>query len=297
MADLDPAQLSALRAAVDAGTFDAAARALHVTPSAISQRVKALENSVGRVLLVRSKPVRVTESGQAVLRYARQLDVLTGDLGRQLGTGAPGIGNTAPITVPLAINSDSLATWVVAALAELGPLVCFDFYREDEDHTHELLRAGTVMAAVTTSAKPLPGCRTTRLGRMRYRPMAAPGFLARWFPDGVNVRALGVAPMVCFDRIDTMQDRYLHRRSRRLAPPRHYVPSSGEMLAAVRLGFGWGMVPDLQADELVARGELVGIDPDAAIDVTLYWQRWRLDSPALDLVSAAMHRYAADRLR
>jgi LysR family transcriptional regulator, chromosome initiation inhibitor len=298
MAELDPAQLHALRAAVDGGTFDAAARALHVTPSAISQRVKALENSVGRVLLVRSKPVQVTKSGQAVLRYARQLEVLSEDLGRLLGSGASVAEDPAPITVPLAVNGDSLATWVLAALADLEPRVCFDFYREDEDHTHELLRAGTVMAAVTTAAKPLPGCRTTRLGRMRYRPMASAAFLDRWFPAGVTAAELARVPMVCFDRVDTMQDRYLRRRSRQhLEPPRHYVPSSGEMLAAVVFGYGWGMVPDLQADELIERGELVGIDSAAAIDVTLYWQRWRLDSPALDLVSAAVHRYAAARLR
>jgi LysR family transcriptional regulator, chromosome initiation inhibitor len=298
MAELDPAQLSALRAAVDEGTFDAAARALHVTPSAISQRIKALENSVGRVLLVRSKPVQVTESGQAVLRYARQLEVLTADLGRLLGSETSGAQDLSLSTVPLAVNSDSLATWVLAALADLEPLVCFDFYREDEDYTHELLRAGTVMAAVTTAAKPLPGCRTTRLGRMRYRPMASAAFARRWFAAGVTAAELAVAPMVCFDRVDTTQDRYLRRRSRQLLkPPRHYVPSSGEMLAAVVFGYGWGMVPDLQADELVARGELVVIDAGAAIDVTLYWQRWRLDSPALDLVSAAVHRYAADRLR
>ena len=82
--DLDLAQLRALRAAVDTGTLEGAARALHVTPSAVSQRLKALEQATGRVLLVRSRPVQVTEPGRAVLRLARQLDLLAADAAREL---------------------------------------------------------------------------------------------------------------------------------------------------------------------------------------------------------------------
>ena len=62
--DLDLAQLRALDATVREGTLEAAARALHVTPSAISQRLRALEVATGRILLVRTKPVQVTESGR-----------------------------------------------------------------------------------------------------------------------------------------------------------------------------------------------------------------------------------------
>jgi len=111
--DLDLAQLRALSAVVSAGTFDAAARALHVTPSAISQRLKALEAAAGRVLVVRSKPVRVTASGQVVLRLARQVEVLTADTARHLGTEHA----SRPITLPIVVNADSLATWVLPALA------------------------------------------------------------------------------------------------------------------------------------------------------------------------------------
>ena len=83
--DLDLAQLRALDATVRGGTLEAAARALHVTPSAISQRLRGLEIATGRILLMRSKPVQVTESGQAVLRLARQIDLLRADVARELG--------------------------------------------------------------------------------------------------------------------------------------------------------------------------------------------------------------------
>jgi LysR family transcriptional regulator (chromosome initiation inhibitor) len=47
----DPAQLAALAAVHRRGSFDRAAAELHVTPSAISQRIKALEEAAGTLLL------------------------------------------------------------------------------------------------------------------------------------------------------------------------------------------------------------------------------------------------------
>ncbi len=282
--ELDLAQLRALDATVRGGTLEAAARALHVTPSAISQRLRALETATGRILLVRTKPVQVTESGQAVLRLARQVDLLSADVARELGAEPSPAG--VP-TLPLAVNADSMATWVLPALAPLAGDVCFDLYREDQDHTSALLRDGTVMAAVTAEAEPVPGCTSTRLGAMRYRPMAAPGFARRWFPSGPTREALARAPVVVFDRKDDLQYRYLRSRAGRdVAPPVHHVPASADYAVAVTLGMGWGMVPGLQERELAA--ELVELDPAGAVEVTLYWQQWRLRSATLDLVREAV---------
>ena len=282
--DLDLAQLRALDATVRGGTLEAAARALHVTPSAISQRLRALEVATGRILLVRTKPVQVTESGQAVLRLARQVDLLAADVARELG------GNPSPERVPvlpIAVNADSMATWVLPALAPLAGDVCFDLYREDQEHTSALLRAGTVMAAVTADAEPVPGCTSTRLGGMRYRPMATPAFARRWFPDGPTAGALAEAPVVVFDRRDDLQHRYLHAQAGPdVAPPLHYVPAATDLVAAVGLGLGWGMVPDLLAP--VAPDELLALDPAHTEDVVLHWQQWRLRSPTLDRVREAV---------
>jgi LysR family transcriptional regulator (chromosome initiation inhibitor) len=287
--DLDPAQLRALDATVREGTLEAAARALHVTPSAISQRLRALEVATGRILLVRTKPVQVTESGRAVLRLARQIELLTADVARELGEGT--VSERTP-TLPIAVNADSMATWLLPALTPLAAEVCFDLYREDQERTSALLRAGTVMAAVTADAAPVPGCTSTRLGGMRYRPMATGAFAERWFPDGPTPEVLGRAPVVVFDRTDDLQHRYLHDHAGRdAAPPVHYVPASVDFVAAVGLGLGWGMVPDLQATT-----ELVVLDPAAAVDVVLYWQQWRLRSPTLDRVREAVLAAAAREL-
>jgi len=295
---LDPSQLRALRSVVDEGTLEAAARVLQVTPSAVSQRLKALETSTGRVLLVRSKPARATASGEVLVRLARQLDLLTADALDEFGAEPVGDRTDRPSTVALAVNADSLATWLLPALAPLAESYCFDLHVVDQDHTSALLRNGTVMAAVTSQAQPVPGCRSTRLGAMRYRPMAAPGFAQRWFPDGVSAAGLAHAPNVEFDRTDELQQRYLRRRTRAaVSPPVHHVPSSADFLRAVRLGFGWGMVPDLEGAAYELAGSLVEIDPRGHHDVVLHWQQWRLRSASLDRVAGAVLDAAREQLR
>lgn len=277
-------QLEALAAAVDTGTFDAAARALNVTPSAISQRIRALENSVGGVLLTRGKPVTATAAGIPYLRLARQIDALAADAAAEASPE-----NSAPFPViPLAINGDSLATWALPALASLAGELTFDIHREDQDHSWDLLRDGTVMAALTTEAHPVQGCTSTHLGVMRYRAMATPDFAQRWFAEGVTADSLGRAPVVVFDRKDDIQDRYLRSFGDGIAPPRHFVPASTEFAEAVRLGMGWAMLPDQQSIEPESRGELVELEGGSHEHVELYWQQWALHTRALDRVAAAI---------
>lgn len=271
-----------LLAVVDEGTFDAAAGALHVTPSAVSQRVKALEQRVGRVLLIREKPVRPTESGEVIVRFARQLSRLEHDAHAALGlTGA---GEATRVSI--AVNADSLATWFLPALTrvpeELRP--CYELLREDEQHTARLLREGLVMAAVTSAPDAVAGCSVRALGRMRYLPVAAPAFARRWCGVGSGVpleEAIVDAPVVFFDRRDEFQDAFVRRLTggRPASARRHYVPTSEGFVDAVVSGMGWGMVPATQAEPLLAAGRLVGLAPERAMDAPLFWQQWKLDSP------------------
>lgn len=288
--DFDLAQLRALSATVAEGSFEAAARVLHVTPSAVSQRIKALESAVGAVLVQRTKPVRVTQSGEAVLRLARQIDVLAADARGELGHVGEGAG---AVSIPIAVNADSLATWLLPALAGVAPEVTFEIHVDDQDHTTALLRSGTVMAAVTAVAQPIQGCTSTPLGTMRYRPRCSAEFAERWFACGPSRAALAIAPVVVFDRKDDLQDAYLRRSAGDGAtPPRHFVPSSADFVRAVELGLGWGNVPDLQATE-----HLVTFEPEFVVDVPLYWQQWQLRSPSLDRVATAVLSAAGRDLR
>ncbi|MDP5183398.1 LysR family transcriptional regulator ArgP [Blastococcus sp. BMG 814] len=292
--DVDLAQLRTLVAVVDEGTLEAAARRLHVTPSAVSQRLRALEEATGRVLVRRGRPAAVTAAGEPVLRLARQVGLLVADTGRTLDPEGAG-----PPVVPLALNADSLATWALPALAPLAGELRLDLHSTDQTRTSALLRDGTVMGAVTSDAEPVAGCRVTPLGTMRYLPCAAPGFLDRWLPDGPDPAALARAPVVVFDRSDDLQHAYLRRHLPTTADvPVHHVPSSADFLTAVALGFGWGMLPELQLEAAASGDRAVRpFDPAGAVDVELHWQQWRLESEPLDRVADALVRSARARLR
>ena len=276
---IDPELAATVAAVADEGTLDAASRVLRITPSAVSQRLKALEQQLGRVLVVRSKPARLTEAGEAVVRLARQVALLEHDALGGLGLD----GETPRPRIPLAVNADSMATWFLAPLARLSAAhgIDVDLHRDDQNFTARLLESGTVMAAVTSEATPVAGCSVSPLGVLEYRAMAETGYAERWFADGVTPEALALAPFVDFDRRDTLQHEWLATRGiAAQGIPRHYVPASHDYALAVRLGLGWGMVPRLQDD-----GDLVDLG-GPPLRVALFWQQWNLRSELLDAIAA-----------
>jgi LysR family transcriptional regulator, chromosome initiation inhibitor len=296
MAMIPSELIETLSAVVKDGTFDAAARTLHLTPSAVSQRIKALEQRVGRVLVVRTKPVRATEAGESLLRLGQQLALLEHETLRQLGTEPD---EERPTSLPIAVNADSLATWILAPLARVAAResIVFDLVRDDQDHTADLLAAGTVMAAVTSEARAVPGCRATPLGKMRFRAYATPAFAKQWFPDGPTAAALDRAPRIDYDRKDTLQARFARRLARRtVSPPRHFVPASADFAIATRLGLGWAMLPTAHSTGPVQAGEIIDLAPGRHLDVPLHWQQWNLRSSIIDAVASEVRTEAAQAL-
>lgn len=289
--DLPVEHLATFAAIVDAGSFESAAKSLHITPSAVSQRVKSMEQRVGSVLLQRSRPIAVTEAGATVLRLARQLDRIVDDAARELGQGSSG-----GTVVPIVVNADSLATWFVPALAraarETGAQ--FEVIRADETISIDRLQRGEAMAALTATKEPVPGCTSTRIGVDRYRAVANPEFVARHFAGGVTAEALARAPMLEFDRHDVFQRRFIRRVTRaNIDPPRHFVPSSTGFARAIELGMGWGMLPELQCRPLLDTEALVELGEHATVDIPLYWQRWKLRSPLIEQLSSIVAEEAA----
>ncbi|MFI7603299.1 LysR family transcriptional regulator ArgP [Actinoplanes sp. NPDC049681] len=284
---MDAAQLATFQAVIEEGSFDAAARVLHVTPSAVSQRIKALEQTVGQVLVRRTKPAEPTEAGQALVRLAGQILLLEREA-LDAARGALGGGGRTRISV--VVNADSLHTWFLTALAAVPPelALSFDLHQEDQDHTADLLRAGTAMAAVTAQHAAVQGCRVEKLGAMRYLAVAAPGV----FDD------FETTPMIVLNRKDRLQHRFLASAARRgTDPPIHYVPAAAAFVDAIRLGLGWGLVPERIAQADIAAGRLVGLAPDRHLDVPLYWQFWRMESTALAALTEAVKAAAAGALR
>lgn len=281
----DPVLVRTLAAVVDAGTLEQAARRLHVTPSAVSQRVKLLEQQSGHRLLVRSKPVRATTAGRAVLRHAQRLAVIEHDLRVELGVDPEG-----PTTLPVAVNADSLATWFLPRIAALtaDEDVVLDLRTADEEQTAPLLEDGVVTAAVTARRDAVSGCRVRAIGAMEYVAVAAPSWLERWATASTQ-EAVHVGPRVDFDRHDALQRRWLAERyvGRPVEGPVHRVPSSGGFVRAVELGLGWGMLPQVQAAALVADGRVERLGDDTLL-VELWWQHPTDSSGLLDRLTAAV---------
>jgi LysR family transcriptional regulator (chromosome initiation inhibitor) len=298
MTGLDSAQLAAFSAVIDEGSFEAAAKRLHVTPSAVSQRIKSLESRLGQVVVRRTRPAEPTEAGRVLQRLATQTQLIEHEALAALRSRPD--GTAEPLRVPIAVNADSLSTWFLPALAGIPTELAttFDIRAEDQDYSAALLREGTVMAAVTADSRAVQGCRVEPLGAMRYFAVASPEFRARFLPDGPSRDALAGAPMLMFNRKDALQERFLLTlNGERLSPPVTYLPTSQGFLDAARLGLAWGMVPEQLLGAALSRGEVAELAPGRYLDIPLFWQRWRLDSPALDAVTNAVHRAAAAALR
>lgn len=296
---LDYALLEALAAVVRHGSFDRAANELSVTASAVSQRVKLLEERVGSVLVKRGQPCVATPSGALLCRHTERVRLLEAQLTDDMPTMTGSILGQSWPTLRVAVNDDSVGTWFVDAVAEFCAQrrMLLDLVIDDQDYTAQRIRDGSVQGAVTTQAEPVQGCRSVRLGKMRYLAVCSPSFFARYFSKGVNRESLRRAPCVGFNPKDALQARFVRRITRaEFDPPQHWVPHVGGFLRACITGMGWGMCPTQMIGAPLARGELVELTPGRHLDVELYWQSWRLSIGWLDEFSTVLRRRAGEFL-
>lgn len=288
----DPAQLRALAAVLSSGSFEAAARMLNVTPSAVSQRIKALEEQAGTALVLRGQPARATPTGARMARHAEDMALLDQALAHDLGLGGGGWPR-----LKIAVNADSLATWFPAAMAAL-PDVLFDLEIDDQDHSAEWLRRGAVQAAVTGDSRALPGCDPHPLGALRYVATAAPAFAARWFAQGLTPAAFAAAPALEFNRKDRLQRDWVQALTgQAIDLPCHRIGSSTAFVEAAERGIGWGMNPECLVQRATAAGRLVVLAPGRPLDVSLFWQVTRLPGGALRPLTGAVKAAARAVLR
>ncbi|MEO1107513.1 MAG: ArgP/LysG family DNA-binding transcriptional regulator [Pseudomonadota bacterium] len=286
---LDPHHLSALSAILRHGSFDAAASALAVTPSAISQRIKALEDRVGATLINRGSPCTGTPAGLRIAQYAEDIGLLEAQLSRELSLDQ----TTETARVRVAIPADILATLFIDVMANTSGLL-FDLVIDDQDHSAEWLRRGEVSAAITVDGQPVTGCDAIELGTLRYLPTASPDFMQLWFSEGVNKSTLSIAPCLVFNRKDGLQKAWFEAQAGgRITPPTHFVPSSHGFVDAAIAGVGWGMNPEPLVRAPIADGRLQTVAPGAHLDVALTWQVGRVLSPALAPLTKAVKAAAA----
>lgn len=283
---LDYRLVEAFAAVVTEGGFEKAAGVLHVTQSAVSQRVKLLEERAGCVLLVRSAPPAPTDAGRELLRHYRQVHLLEQDL------ALPGDDRDGFTTLAVGVNADSLATWFFPAVGDhlARERVLLDVRVDDQAETHRLLRGGEVLGCVSARAEPIQGCRVERLGAMVYHLYGTPSYRMQWYPHGMTAAAVERAPLLIFNRKDVMHLALLASATGAAPAIRHagYLPSSERFAAVIAAGQVAGMLPEVQAADRAARGELVDLAPGHAVTVDLFWHCWNLASPRLGGFTAAL---------
>jgi LysR family transcriptional regulator (chromosome initiation inhibitor) len=285
---LDYGSLAAVAAVVREGSFDRAAASLGVTTSAVSQRVRALEERLGSVLVVRGQPCTATPAGARICAHVERVRLLEGEMAADLPDLAGEGREQGPPTLRIAVNRDSVDTWFIPALAgfaaKSGALV--DLVLDREELTPDRLRTGEVLAAVTDDAAAVQGCKKLSLGSLRYTACAAPDVMRRWFPRGVSAESLAAAPVIIFDRRDDLQDRWAadHLKTQ---PGRniHWIPATRAFLDATRTGLGWGMNPVSLVKDDLKSGRLVELLPGRHIDVALHWQYARIGAKLLDVLT------------
>lgn len=283
----------ALSAVVWEGSFERAAERLGITPSAVSQRVRGLEERLGAILIVRSQPLAATK----LCAHFDRVQLLEADLAPAL---APQIGRTEPpITLKVAVNADSLATWFPQACAAFMSAtgILLDVTLDDEAHTADCLRSGEVVAAVTSDPEPVQGCKTFQLGQLRYAACASPTFMDQHFSDGVSPTTLMRAPHMRFDRRDPLQARWAREAyGLELVAPTHWVPSTHGFLDFAIAGMAWGLHPIKLVRSAIAANKLVELPPALPIEVTLYWTVARLHATPLRALTDAVRRVASENL-
>jgi len=278
------------------GGFDKAARVLHLTQSAVSQRVKLLEELAGQVLLVRSSPPDVTPAGRRMLRHYLKVQKLEDDLLDDFNAGA----EKQFATLAIGVNADSLSTWFPESIGTFleAEKVTLDIRTDDQEQTHRMLKDGEVVGCISSRQKPMQGCRAAYLGKMEYRLFAAPSFVEQWFPDGFSLEAATVAPALVFNRKDNLHN-HLFRMALGDIPaplPAHYIPSSEKFAYFISSGFAYGMLPAQQSQPLVAADQIVDLAPGSSVPVALYWHCWNLESRLLKALSQALVSQAGRHL-
>lgn len=295
---LDRDQLETFATVAEEQSFERAAIALNITRGAVSQRIKALEESLATVLLVRDKPIAPTSAGEILLRHVKALRMLEGAALQKL---MPSPKPYAPVPLAIAVNADSLATWFPDVLSELllKRQVALEVVTDDQDHTSARLSRGEVIGCISTDAKPATGFLAECLGAMEYRCYAAPAFVEEFFPDGLNVHSVLAAPAMLFNRKDSLHDDFLKRRFGFSVDrySRHYLPSPLALLQGIVMGAGYGLVPSSQTASLVAEGRLVELAPAEPVMVDLHWHHWDLEPPIAHEITTLIVSVARAHLR
>ncbi|MDO6427120.1 LysR family transcriptional regulator ArgP [Thalassotalea sp. 1_MG-2023] len=293
---MDYQLLEALHAIVNEGGFEKAANKLFITQSAISRRIQTLESLLGEPVLIRSKPPKPTGKGIRLLNHFQQ--VLQLEMELNIESLADTAVSAMPITIRLATNRDSLATWLPEALSILNGLdqqqVKFELLVDDQSVVLNKMKSGEVMACISSEPNAINGGKVSYLGMLRYRAVASPTFLAKY--KVVVVQDLIKCPCLIFDENDNLQHQFLADIVKGDTDFVHLLPCPEGFKQALIAGVGYGMLPELQCVDALAENKLITLGDEYFIDVPLYWHYWQSEAPQLKALRTQALAVASLRL-
>ncbi|MGF1701569.1 LysR family transcriptional regulator ArgP [Photobacterium makurazakiensis] len=292
MRGLDYRWIEALDAVIAQRGFERAAENLCITQSAVSQRIKQLEKLMAQPMLVREQPPRPTTAGQKILGLYRRVRLLEQELLPEITPD----DLSQPLSVSIATNADSLATWLLPALSPLlkSRRIELNLMIEDEARTLDKLRSGEVVGAISMEATPMPGCVADYLGRVDFLCVASPEFAKKYFSSGVTRESLVEAPGVAFDHHDDMHERFIqqHFNLPMGSVMKHTVRSSEAFVRLALEGIAFSLIPRVQILQELEQGLLVNVTPDIFLTRRMYWHHWALESGVLTELSQQLTHHA-----
>ena len=280
---IDYKLLEALALVIEEGGFEKAAHKLHITQSAVSQRVKMIEESAGQILVTRTLPPMATEAGLKLLAHYRKVKLLEEDLTPEISRASA----VFPTTLAIGVNADSLATWFLEAVAGIAGEhnLILDVHVDDQEQTQKLLQNGQVCGCISTHHKQLQGCRIEKLGTVEYGLYCTPLFSQQWFQEGFGLESIQLAPTIRFNRQDNLNKSFFHRlfRTEPSPLPTFYIPSSEKFVECILRNLCYGVIPAQQSRPLRGSGLLVDLAPACKIGVDLYYHCWNLKSKTIEI--------------
>lgn len=271
---LDYALLRALLAIERERSFEGAARALGITSSAISQRIKLLEQRTGAIIVHRKVPVTPTAFGLLLCRHTEKVMILEESVFKENARHFQSY-KISKKSLKILVNDDSLSNWFIDVLqadAKLDDPFLFELEIADQDHSLNEMKAGTAIAAISASKTAIQGFRSSYLGDLIYHATASKAFYDRYFDAGVTVENLQSSPSLRFRAQDDLQNQWVWQTFKsEIILDSHILPSTEGYISACLKDVAWGMNPTHVVDRHLQSGNLVELIQGSALYKPLYW--------------------------
>lgn len=291
---LDYRAIEALQSVLSTQSFEKAALELHITQSAVSQRIKSLEFFYGEPVLIRILPYRATELGSRLIRLLAQVQLLEKSFGHEQALEAD------KPKLSIAINRDSLETWFLDSINQCLNIsdILLNILADDQELTLDYFRRGLVCACLSTTNKTLTGAQAIYLGTMNYILVASPSFLKKYFFKQDYKKFFNEAPALKFDQNDHLHESYLKRYfPGEYNIPYQIVPSVAGFKKYALLGYGYGLIPNIDIEKEIYNRELVNLFSDKIWEVPLYWHMWSINSAFYQKFNSQIISCAQQRLK